>query len=201
MTKTKTKPESKCDNGYALKPTYQDAIELHSVLNDLKSDPVANNFYKLKLASIDALIKVKPIVAQVDELGKPSEKYIDYMKERNMLFEQYAEKEGGKDNGAPILYKDRECTERVQPNDNVRMMFYNFKDNEDEVDEKHQAIKEKYKDAIAAEEDRDATRVKLLKSVLPEDFKLQHVGEDYPTNLPMRYLYPFLLFGIVSPKE
>ena len=200
MTKKQTPKENKgAFNGYI--PTYQDASELLSVLNELKSDPVANNFYKLKLACIDAMVKLKPIVAQVEELSKPSDRYIDYIKDKNVLFDQYAEKEGGKEDGSPVMYKDMECTERVQPNDNIRVMFYNFKGKDDEVDEKHKVIKEKYKDAIATEGDREKTRGELLKSVLPEDFKLQHVGEDYPTNLPMRYLYSFLIFGIVSPKE
>lgn len=191
----KTTTEAK--SSFAIKTTYKDAVELQSVLNELKSDPIANNFYKLKLACIDAMIKVKPLVAQVEELGKPSETYISYIKERNTLFEQYAEKEGD----SPIMYKDSSCTERVQPNDSVRVMYFNFKDKEDEVDEKHKTLKEKYKDAIAAEDDREKTREELLKSDLPESFKLNRVGEDYPANLPMRYLYPFLIFGIIDPKE
>jgi hypothetical protein len=193
--------DEKVTSPFVIAQTYGDALELNEVLTDLKSDPIVNNFYKLKLAGIDAIIKLKPIVAQVKELEKPSDDYVNYIKERNDLYGRYAEKEGGKEDGAPVLYKDATCTEKVQHNDSVRYYFYNFGDKQDVVNEQHKVLQERYKNAIASEEDRENTRIELLKSELPNDFHLQQVGGDYPTNLPMRYLYQFLTFGIVTAKE
>lgn len=177
-------------------PTYQDAIDLNNVLIEMKTDPVANNFYKLKLSCIDALIQLKPIVAQVDELAKPSDTYLEYAKERNTLFISYAEKEGD----SPVLYKDSRCTSRLEQGEHAHVVFYNFLGKDDEVDKKHKVLIEKYQGAIDVEADRDKTKEKLLSSNIPDNLKLKHIGEDYPNNLPMKYLYSFMIFGIVSEK-
>jgi len=196
MAKKLTKP-AETPSSFGPTPTYKDALELNAVLTDMKADSSVNNYYKLKLSCIDAMIKVRPLIEQVAELDKPSERFNEYLNERTKLFEEYAEKESGH----PVLYKDMECTERIRQNDeHIRYIFYNFNGKDEEVDRRHTELKKKYSEAIASEDDRERTKQELLKSDVP-DLQLKHVGTDYPSNISMRYMYSLLIFGIVAPKE
>lgn len=178
--------------------TYQDALDLNSALQELKVDPVANNYYKLKLACINAIVKLKPIVAQINELNAPAERYLEYQQRRTELFERYAERGS---NGEVIYYKDMACSQRLLSGEQVSVVFYNFKEKVDEVEKQGRLLMEEYSDAIAAEQDRIPTKERLLASQLPNDVSFISAGTDYPEHLPMKFMLPLLVCGIITEKE
>lgn len=107
----------------------------------------------------------------IQKVISPRSQYREFMEEYKQLCRSYAVKD---ENGKPIIKELPNGSEELDIDPDTR----------EEFDGKLEELKEKYKDAI----DDQVEREKVLEEELPEDFyyniKMRHVPDDHPALVP-----------------
>lgn len=181
-------------------PTYAEAIEAIRILREMKNDSSLKQHYKLKIAAIEAIVKLKFVEQEIEEISAEDERIKEYRSKNSELIEEYVELDA---NGSAVIYLDREC-ETVRPAGSKEEgnIFIKYIKPKEEYLEAKKKLEEEYKDALDASKEKP----KLLseqnkKQIDLSSINLPFIGKEYPKEIDGRYLYVLLTFGIADLKE